>query len=61
MNVYELVGNTASIDWATGSRPRRIGLFTSRKKAEARVAEIKRNDEWRMDWDGFGINKEFVE
>lgn len=61
MTVYELIGRTASIDWATRSSPTRIGLFSSRKKAEARVQELKLNEEWKMDWDGFGINKVYVE
>ncbi|MGA1292488.1 MAG: hypothetical protein ACO3X4_05565 [Pelagibacteraceae bacterium] len=57
MTVFELVGLTAWIDWASRGTPERLGLFTSREKAEAKIAEIKSRSDWRMEWSDFDINE----
>lgn len=51
MTVFELVGKTASIDWASRGETVGLGLFTSREKAIARIAEIKTDQEWYMEWE----------
>jgi hypothetical protein len=57
MTVFELVGLTAWIDWESRGTPERLGLFTSREKAEAKIAEIKSRSDWRMEWSDFDINE----
>jgi hypothetical protein len=57
MTVFELVGLTAWIDWADRGTPERLGVFTSREKAEAKIEEIKTRKNWRMEWSDFDINE----
>jgi hypothetical protein len=57
MTVFELVGLTAWIDWESRGTPEQLGLFTSREKAEAKIAEIKSRSDWRMEWSDFDINE----
>lgn len=62
MTVFELIGIAAAIDWASAPSTRqRLGLFSTREKAEARIVKIKENPEWRMDWDGFEIKEMEIE
>jgi hypothetical protein len=61
MTVFEVVADSAWNDWASRSNPTRIGLFTSRDKAEAKIKEMKRDKEWKMSWSGIGINEVEVE
>lgn len=55
MIVFELLGKEAMIDWTSPITKRRIGLFSTMEKAEAKVEEIKQSKEWQMDWDRFDI------
>lgn len=61
MTIFELVADSAWNDWASRSSPTRIGLFSSREKAEAKIKEMKRDKEWKMSWNGFNINEVNVE
>jgi hypothetical protein len=55
MTVFELIGTSAWIDWASRGQPSRIGLFATREKAEAKIKEIKQDKNWKMDWETFHI------
>lgn len=55
MTVFELLGQEAMIDWSSRPAKRRIGLFTTAAKAEAEIENIKKIQNWRMDWDQFHI------
>jgi len=55
MTVFELVGTSACIDWASRAEPNRIGLYSNREKAEAKIKEIKKDKHWKMDWSSFNI------
>jgi hypothetical protein len=55
MTVFELLGTSAGIDWASRGDQRRLGLFSTAEKAEAKIEEIKKNKEWKMDWSSFRI------
>ena len=61
MTVFELVGLTSWIDWATGGKPERLGLFSTMEKAEAKIALIKADKVWKMEWSDFDINEVKVE
>jgi hypothetical protein len=55
MTVFELLGTSAWIDWASRGSETRIGLFSTVEKAEAKIAEMKKDKEWKMSWDSFRI------
>lgn len=55
MTVFELLGTSAWIDWASRGDESRIGLFSTADKAEAKIKEIKRDKEWKMGWSSFRI------
>jgi hypothetical protein len=55
MTVFELIGTSAYIDWASRGHEQRIGLFSTREKAEAKIEEIKQYEHWKMDWETFDI------
>lgn len=55
MIVFELIGTSAWIDWASRGKPSRIGIFSTREKAEAKIKEIKKYKHWKMDWSSFDI------
>jgi hypothetical protein len=57
MTIFELIGVTARIDWASTTEKRQLGLFTSREKAESRIKKIKEDKEWSMCWDSFEIKE----
>lgn len=61
MTVFELLGLEAMIDWSTRTTKKRIGLFSTVEKAEAKIEEIKKTPNWRMDWDRFDIVEVKVE
>lgn len=61
MTVYELIATSASNDWASRGEDSRIGFYTTRDKAEARIEEIKKDKEWRMSWAAFNIREVTVE
>ena len=61
MTIFEVVADSAWNDWASRSGPRRIGLFTTRDKAEAKIKEMKRDKEWKMSWSDIRINEVNVE
>ena len=61
MTVFELIGITSWTDWASRGNPERLGMFTTREKAEAKIEKIKARSEWRMDWSDFKINEVEVE
>lgn len=61
MTVFELVGTSAWIDWASRGSESRIGLFSTAEKAEAKIREIKKDKDWRMGWDSFRIIEVKVE
>jgi hypothetical protein len=50
MTVFELIGTSAWIDWASRGQPSRIGLFATREKAEAKIKDIKKDKHWKMSW-----------
>jgi hypothetical protein len=56
MTVFELIGTSAWIDWASRGQPIRIGLFSTREKAEAKIKEIKRDKRWKMSWSSLDIH-----
>jgi hypothetical protein len=55
MTVFELIGTSAWIDWASRGQPSRLGLFATREKAKAKIKEIKQDKNWKMDWETFHI------
>jgi hypothetical protein len=57
MTVFELIGTSAWIDWAYRPEPTRIGLYSTREKAEVKIEEIKRDKNWKMGWSDFRINE----
>jgi len=61
MTVFEVVGITSWIDWAERGKPERLGMFTTREKAESRIEKIKEDRDWKMDWSDFEINEVEVE
>jgi len=61
MKVYELIATSAWIDWASRGQPTRIGLFSNREKAEAKISEMKKDKEWKMSWSSFDIHEVGVE
>ena len=61
MTIFEVVADSAWNDWASRSSPTRIGLFTTRDKAEAKIKEMKRDKEWKMSWSDIRINEVKVE
>ena len=60
MIVYRLIGWTASMDWASSSRPVTLGLFMSEESAQAKISVIKSDKEWYMSWDSFDIVSDLV-
>ena len=52
MTVFELVGTSA---WETKCNETRIGLFSTRDNAEAKVAEIKKSKDWQKSWTGLFV------
>jgi hypothetical protein len=61
MTVFELYGTETSFDWATRGKTVRIGLYSTREKAEQKIAEIKELKDWHMDWVAFTISDVEVE
>ena len=61
MTIFEVVADSAWNDWASRSEPKRIGLFTTCDKAEAKIKEMKRDKEWKMSWSDIRINEVKVE
>ena len=61
MTIFEVVANSAWIDWASRSNPTRIGLFTTRDKAEEKIKEMKRDKEWKMSWSAIDVHELNVE
>jgi hypothetical protein len=57
MTVFELIGTSAWIDWASRGQPSRIGLFATREKAEAKIKEIKQDKNWKMSWKSLDIHE----
>jgi hypothetical protein len=57
MVVFELIGSGAWIDWGSRGKSTRIGLYSTRKKAELKIEEIKQNKNWKMDWSSFDIHE----
>ena len=55
MTVFELLGTSAWIDWASRGSETRIALFSTAEKAEAKIAEMKKDKEWKMSWSSFRI------
>jgi hypothetical protein len=55
MTVFELLGTSAWIDWASRGSETRIGLFSTVEKAETKIAEMKKDKKWKMSWDSFRI------
>lgn len=55
MTVFELLGTSAWIDWASRGSETRIGLFSTAEKAEAKIKEMKQDKEWKMRWDSFRV------
>ena len=55
MTVFELIGTSGWIDWASRGAPTRIGLYSTREKAEAEIKEIKRDKHWKMSWSSLDI------
>lgn len=55
MTVFELLGTSAWIDWASRSGEDRLGLFSTAEKAEAKIKEIKKDKNWKMSWNSFRI------
>lgn len=55
MTIFELLGTSAWTDWASRGDETRIGLFSTAEKAEAKIKEIKKNKEWKMEWSSFRI------
>jgi hypothetical protein len=55
MNVFELIGTSAWIDWSSRGSEKRIGLFSNREKAEAKILELKSSKDWKMGWKEFNI------
>lgn len=55
MKIFHLKGWSARIDWASTSTVSDLGFFMSRKGAEAEIAKIKKNKDWRMSWSEFQI------
>jgi len=57
MTVFELIGTSAWIDWASRGQPSRIGLFSTREKAKAMIEEIKQDKNWKMSWSSLDIHE----
>ena len=55
MTVFELIGASAWIDWASRSEETRIGLFTTAEKAEEKIKEIKKDKNCKMGWNSFRV------
>ena len=55
MTVFELLGSSARVDWASRSGEDRLGLFSTIEKAEAKIKEIKKDKNWKMSWNSFRI------
>lgn len=61
MTVFELLGTSAWLRWASRSGEDRLGLFSTLEKAEAKIEEIKKDKNWKMSWDSFRIVEVKVE
>lgn len=61
MTVFELLATSAWTDWASRGSETRIGLFSTAEKAEAKIATMKKDKEWKMSWDSFRIAEVLVE
>lgn len=55
MTVFELLGKEATNDWANRGEEYRIGLYSTAKKAAAKIEAIKQEKSWHMDWDSFRV------
>jgi len=55
LKIFKLVGWSARIDWASSSTTHDLGFFMSRASAEAEIAKIKKQKDWRMSWSEFQI------
>lgn len=55
MTVFELIGTSAWIDWSSRGSKSRLGMFSTREKAEAKITELKSTKDWNMDWEEFNI------
>jgi hypothetical protein len=56
MTVFELLATSAWNDWTSRGDETHIGLFSSAEKAESKIKEIKKNEEWKMSWSPFRVN-----
>ena len=61
MTIFEVVADSAWIDWGHRGTQTRIALFSTRDKAEAKIKDMKRDKEWKMSWSGISINELMVE
>ena len=59
MTVFEIVAD----DWSSRSDPKRIGigLFSTYDKAEAKIKEIKNDEEWMLCWSNIRVHPLNVE
>lgn len=55
MTVFELLGTSAWIDWASRGTETRIGLFFTAEKAEGKIRELKKDKNWKMSWSSFRV------
>ena len=57
MFVYRVIGKTASIDWASTSKDKELGLYQSVKAAQDKIEKMYEDKHWYMSWEGFTIEK----
>jgi len=60
MIVFEVIGLTSQVDWASIGEPKSLGLFSTADKAEAFISSLKEQKDWRMDWNRFDIKEREV-
>ena len=61
MIIFEVVADSAWNDWGHRGTQTRIGLFSTRDKAEAKIKDMKRDKEWKMSWSAINIHELNVE
>ena len=61
MIIFEVVADSAWNDWGNRGTQTRIGLFSTRDKAEAKIKDMKRDKEWKMSWSAINIHELNVE
>lgn len=55
MKIFRLTAYQDTWDWASPLIRVDIGFYMTRKGAEDKIKEIKKNKEWRMSWKDFQI------